>query len=208
MPKPLCKIADSPIHGRGVFAAKKIERGQIITKYGNVGVDNESDYGMKFPDGIIRGGDPNRAIAAECGFMMNDTCKLCVDEKRVPTLKYVMQCFKDYNEKSDANTNVCFMDTKGTMIASRDIAKGEELFLTYGIPYWASRLIHTTHFPTIRFLTFVALVKTSQEPKMEMKLREAMGDEEKAHEMLCAFGFEELPPGMTALILTAIVNEQ
>ena len=77
---PKCEIRRSPVHGRGVFASKKIFCGQVITSYGNTEVDHNSDYAMTFPDGIHRGGHPDLATPSECGFLMNDGYKLTIGE--------------------------------------------------------------------------------------------------------------------------------
>ena len=107
MPKHCCKIGDSPIHGRGVFASKNISMGQMITSYGNTEVDPNSDYAMTFPDGIHRGGHPDLATLSECGFLMNDGYKLTIDEHE-HSLKTVNRRLDEYDRRSEASCIVGF----------------------------------------------------------------------------------------------------
>ena len=102
---PKCEIGRSPVHGRGVFASKKIFYGQVITSYGNTEVDHNSDYAMTFPDGIHRGGHPDLATLSECGFLMNDGYKLTIDEHE-HSLKTVSMRFDEYDKRSEASCSV------------------------------------------------------------------------------------------------------
>ena len=63
-----------------------------------------------------------------------------------------------------------FIDDKGTLVATRNIAKGEELFLKYGFRYWVHRSIEASTDPLTRLLIFMGLATAFDDQEMAREL--------------------------------------
>jgi SET domain-containing protein len=107
------KIAKSPIHGRGMFATGKINRGSVI------------DRGYVLPFSDDANSDSN----------LIDRYAFDYDGKnRCLVLGITSLC----NHRFDANAEIEIDDDAGTyrLLAVRDIKRGEEIFVDYGDDYW------------------------------------------------------------------------
>ena len=146
---PKCEVRPSGLSGAGmgVFATTQIPAGEIITLYpahtwvwseaeGTVGYGPRCDvrYRMSMPNtygGIAEiAGDPAKtADPLLLGHMLNDGFK-CAG----PTAAQVDLYYK----LAERKCNVTF-DSPGRIVyvvATRDIAQDEELFVPYGAAYW------------------------------------------------------------------------
>ena len=86
-------------------------------------------------------------------------------------------------------------------MATRNIAKGEELFLKYGFRYWVHRSIEATGDPFTILLIFIGLATALDDQDMIRKLQEAMEQEEEAQRFLTFLGQVILPPGLNTKVI-------
>jgi hypothetical protein len=163
----LVSVAPSPVHGDGVFAQTDISKNSIVTTYPADLVqflsdestrqrlasavpykqnDDEQgcyflvyprgggllspealeakriawgDSGLELPGGISIYADPQCHLPGACGHKINDSL----------------------NFAPSSNCVECFL-CQGVLVgilSTRDILAGEELFMSYGEPYWAAR---------------------------------------------------------------------
>ena len=94
-----------------------------------------------------------------------------------------------------------FVDDKGTLVATRNIDKGEELFLKYGFRYWVHRSIEATSDSFTRLLIFIGLATALDDQDMITKLQVAMDQDEEAQRFLTFLGQAILPPGLNTKVL-------
>ena len=94
-----------------------------------------------------------------------------------------------------------FVDDKGTLVATRNIDKGEELFLKYGFRYWVHRSIEATNDSFTRLLIFIGLATALDDQDMIRKLQVAMEQDEEAQRFLTFLGQVILPPGLNTKVL-------
>jgi hypothetical protein len=166
-------VAPSPVHGEGVFAKKDIPQNTIVTTYpadllmllSDVGAEERrqqtisfdrlrkktqqliymsrrdletkavqqlsrdwDDYGLEHPSGCSIFADPYSYTPSKCGHKINDA----LDTGHTNNC---MECF------------LCHGVVIG-ILSSRDIKEGEELFMSYGKPYWEERrecLVYESH---------------------------------------------------------------
>ncbi len=107
------KVDQSRVHGRGVFATGRIERGSVVDRGFVLSFrDNESE---------------KSSIIDRYAFDYDGS-------KRCLVLGIASLC----NHNSDPNVEVEIDDEKGTyrLLAVRAIRRGEELFVDYGLEYW------------------------------------------------------------------------
>ena len=87
-------------------------------------------------------------------------------------------------------------------MATRNIAKGEELFLKYGFRYWVHRSIEATGDPFTILLIFIGLATALDDQDMIRKLQVAMEQDEEAQRFFLIFlGQVILPPGLNTKVL-------
>jgi uncharacterized protein YifE (UPF0438 family) len=164
-PSGLCsvRIGSSALHGQGVFAARHIRRGELITThpchYITISLGQTSAW---FPADVSRRGatemltkilyqysakvdgtpfsiacDPNDPVhPAACAQMINDGASL---ERR--DFSYDDLC--DYVAESTRKQNCHFVTLAGfavVAVASRDIERNEEVFASYGFSWWSNFL--------------------------------------------------------------------
>lgn len=136
------EILPSLVHGRGIFTTEIIEKDEIVTFYPVHSVQNTNsslfhhelyyDYIYSVDDNITIAGHPNITDDLQfCGHLLNDG-SLCLK-----------------NEEAYENTleNCSFLNIVDVdsicycvaIIANKQIQKGEELFLSYGWPYWKTK---------------------------------------------------------------------
>tara|TARA_B110000027_G_C16076875_1_gene281776 strand:- start:667 stop:1020 length:354 start_codon:yes stop_codon:yes gene_type:complete len=108
----------------GVFAAQDIPKGTELTRYGDCEMTpGQFDaYGMEFPDGVGRTGDPSTRDIARCGHLVNDYDSLVMEAG--VTYKDAKRRLTKYMTLS-TKTNVIFGDKSGLMISRRDIREGK-----------------------------------------------------------------------------------
>jgi len=107
------RIAKSPVHGRGMFATGRINRGTVLDR----------GYTVAFDD----------TPGERAGIM--DRYSFDYDGKRrCVVLGIASLC----NHKFDANAEIEINEKLGTyrLIAIRPIKRGEEIFIDYGDEYW------------------------------------------------------------------------
>ena len=142
------QVRSSPVHGRGVFALRDIQKSEIACFYdGDVKTFAEilSDYdkvNKKYwishptkPDSVLCG-YPNPVNNFGVGQLINDSTMLNI--KELDFKKGIKDC-EDYTITSRRLENVR-LDADFQMRATRDIKAGEELFLHYGYKYWLQEL--------------------------------------------------------------------
>ena len=117
-PENKIAVADSPIHGQGVFAVTDIKKGELIERCPYIVIDDDdlqdenrlNDYLFTSPD---------------------------VSTDYLVVMGYGMM----YNHSDDANAE-WEIDSDNRFVrfsAARDIKKGEEIFQNYGEEYWKTR---------------------------------------------------------------------
>ena len=132
--------------GKGVFATENIEIGNIITEYVGKKISSEefdkqykendvemNYYTINYNDKLKIVGDMNSQDIKKCGQLINDAGtlkdpnKLDIDNAK----EYILTAKKTNCEfiKSSLNDGLF-------IISTRDIKKGEELFVHYGYSYW------------------------------------------------------------------------
>ena len=187
-------IRDSPIHGKGVFATKKIKKDRFITHFGHL-VTQESghidDYAMVFPDGRTYTGNPLQASLQRCGFMCNDASTLEINFETDKDIFAVRRRFEQYMQCQKYNVSFLPEKEMGALFAIRDIAEGEELFLRYGCPYWYTR--QQLHFSkmtktSVGYLRFLILLVYNEYPcsmgdNTRQLIRRALTNEQCAQSM-------------------------
>jgi hypothetical protein len=152
LPEPRCVVRESAVHGLGVFASTDVETGGFLTLYpadGYVTWDSreaptglaqgvsDQAYELSIRDGIYGPclsivGDPLKLNATQyLGHMVNDGAKLSDADPRMEEV---------YLRKTAASENCIFNRQLGCMVATRDIKKGDELFMMYGPDYWLAQL--------------------------------------------------------------------
>jgi len=110
---PLGKIKESKIGGRGVFAEKDFKTGDIIEVCPCIKQNTETIFGKIF-DYIFKFDDNDSLLAF--GY-----CTM-------------------YNHSDNNNASWTIMNDEQMQVeAIQDIKKGEEIFVSYGAPYWKSR---------------------------------------------------------------------
>lgn len=107
-------IGQSEVHGVGIFAGRSIAKGEVIWKF-DPAVDRE------FTSEEIDACPPRVKLFLETFAYSEDNKRfvLCCDGG--------MFC----NHSPNANTKTCEFDPENTMVAARDIQKGEEIFSNY-----------------------------------------------------------------------------
>ena len=151
-------IKASPIHGNGVFARRRIEKGTIITMYpcdafilnlkgrgdlhakanGENMLHTEaallSAYSATLDlTGVSICGDPDKYSNAACGHLINDGSSLLKDDfNSDDIIKYITE--------STAVSNCYFISLAGAalaVVASKTINRGDEILTSYGAAFWA-----------------------------------------------------------------------
>lgn len=112
------RLGDSPIHGRGMFATRDIQKGEIIEEVPVVLFARDDvkqgtiirDYDIEYTDGV------HSAMMLGYGAV--------------------------YNHSDDNSADWTFRDDKTLIVkANRPIKKGNEIFVSYGAGYWNHRNI-------------------------------------------------------------------
>jgi SET domain-containing protein len=158
-------IKSSNIHGRGLFANKNINKGDLITfypadiveYYPNKDGHKDGHIAALFPsvEYAKKYGNQKEKFLNAYGFMINSEYSI-YGHPSFDNDKNYMGHFINDGAKSDSSekadkiytivslkkANCEFYILKGDLhvaiIASRDILEGEELFISYGIQYWQS----------------------------------------------------------------------
>ncbi|TMJ05390.1 MAG: SET domain-containing protein [Alphaproteobacteria bacterium] len=110
------RLAPSPIHGLGVFAAAPIARGTPVWRFAS-GLD------MAFAPNIVEGLPEHvRTFFAHYGYLDRNVGRivLCFDDAR----------FVNHSDRPNVATDYA-QDRYGLDVALRDIAAGEELTMDY-----------------------------------------------------------------------------
>lgn len=112
-PNASIKVSKSPIHGRGVFAVRRIETGRVV------------DRGYVLPFTDTEAGESS--IIDRYAFDYDGTIECLV-------LGVASLC----NHDEQANAEVEIDEEAGTyrLVALRPIERGEELLIDYGSEYW------------------------------------------------------------------------
>ena len=151
-------IKASPIHGNGVFARRRIEKGTIVTMYPCeafiFNVKGRGDLHAKANGenmlhteaallaaysatldltGVSICGDPDKYSNAACGHLINDGSSLLKEDfNSDDVIKYI--------EESTSVSNCFFISLAGAalaVVASKTINKGDEVLTSYGAAFWA-----------------------------------------------------------------------
>ena len=151
------RVADSPGKGLGVYASRDFRRGKVITVYpahaemvygddkpGWKGwrVSQEysmehawrmvSDYAVDAPGHSVAG-DPDRRDEG-VGHLINDGARC-----QHPGAEEIYRRVSHAKENTVPYTLLCGREFLIQMRATRDIEAGEELFFSYGLPYWRAK---------------------------------------------------------------------
>jgi SET domain len=118
-------------------------------------IPDARNYEVRITDTVSLIGDPGRCRdPAYMGHMINDFCSISYigDDENVEDSYSDAELERQYNVKSIAASNCkIYVGTPDgchvEIVATRDIALGEECFLSYGVDYWRTRqrppLAHT-----------------------------------------------------------------
>jgi SET domain len=103
------------------------------------------NYEVRINDTISVIGDPHRnADPAYLGHMINDYCTIpsttIRDDEAEAIRQYNIPSIQQSNCQIKIGTDRCHVE----IVATRDVALGDELFLSYGTSYWLSRCAATT----------------------------------------------------------------
>ena len=161
------QVRPSPVHGRGVFATRKLVAGQLITFYpADFYIKSETPLNerMKGPENlyfkVVKSVEMHSLPHAEAVPILYSEYQITVDQY-VDVVAYPHNhsdpCYMGhmindgatcidteeskaaYRASSDKKMN-CFIvilqNVHSGVFATRDIEKGEELFLRYGENYW------------------------------------------------------------------------
>lgn len=145
-----CEVRKSHVHGRGVFAVSPIREGEVFTLYPadvpakSVGdnilyeidadhpffdtVDKVQDYTIEMGKTILVGDPTLVSDRSYIGHMINDLV-MSGNFKAEAVYNGVSEKFSNASLKQVAEHFIC-------VVASRDIAIDEEIFISYGLQYW------------------------------------------------------------------------
>lgn len=157
------EVKASTIHGRGLFAIQDFKKGDIVTFYpahiieltphGNRSKDGHmkirlpchpsipvpkhediNEYLLSISPTIHICGIPSiDKDPSYCGHLINDGARPSSDPRSHPIYEMV--------SKTKANVTFSLIhDTLMAMRATRDIEAGEEIFVSYGLPYWKTQM--------------------------------------------------------------------
>lgn len=155
------RVGPSPNKGKGVFVAKAVKAGEVITMYpchillkGGIGmchkdnakhmqrkVDKLHDYKFTFNPDLEIMGDPDAPFCPHmCGHMINDPHPDVASLRHPPsTPEQAWKMGIEYMIRTSPQTN-CVLEGHDDFVvlcmATRDIAEGEEVFAQYGVFYW------------------------------------------------------------------------
>jgi len=157
-----CEIRNSPGKGKGVFAAEDIKKNGFITFYPGDGfVDKRADppktytmvevdifasrgYHHRIDWGYIIGDSKKIDDPAYLGHMINDGASISKPEN--------LEMYKKVS-RLKLNANIVELYTDGVphvgVMSTRDIPRGEEIFVSYGEDYWMIQLIRLNKHPGI-----------------------------------------------------------
>lgn len=120
LPRPDIKItvADSPVHGQGVFALVDIKKGEVIERCPYIVIDDDdlqdenrlNDYLFTSPDAST-----DYLVVMGYGMMYN------------------------HHDKANSEWEIDEDNRFVRFTAMRNIKKGEEIFQNYGEEYWKTR---------------------------------------------------------------------
>ena len=141
------EIKDSTIKdsGKGVFAKKKFERGDLLCEYRGVmlrgptvGTDTTRDLHLTGTDLIIRAEQCAASYVNDC----IDFRKYTIEETR----NYVIT--RELLLAKGCSYNCAYVHVTGKMfvVATKNIEIGDELFVSYGNNYWAGKLFNKCYF--------------------------------------------------------------
>jgi uncharacterized protein len=123
-------VADSVIHGKGLFASRKFENGEKVIEYLGERI-TEREYKRRYPDGFARYGlevDGPRGN------------KIYIDAIK-PEKSNEARYANDAHDTEFENNTIFVMSGKkrkrAYIVASRDIKPGEEILVDYGSDYWS-----------------------------------------------------------------------
>ena len=111
-------VADSPIHGQGVFAVVDIAKGEVIERCPYIVIDDDDlQEENRLNDYLFTSPDASTDYLVLMGYGMM------------------------YNHSDEANSEWEIDDDNRFVrfTALRDISKGEEIFQNYGTDYWKTR---------------------------------------------------------------------
>ena len=162
-----CRVDSSDLHGNGLFATRAIAEGELITFYPGDAVilwlgGQRSEAGVPDATGVVFGAhvpdDERDAIAAlertDYEISATSTISLVGDPKRASDAGYLGHFANDavtcaspylreeYEAQSLARSNARHVTVEGchyATLATRTIASGEEVLVSYGADYWLGR---------------------------------------------------------------------
>lgn len=154
-------LKDSPIHGKGVFASKNIQKGEVVTFYGvdivllKLGERMIPQYSSRFLETYdekareeFSGKEGVMLQVDDCCFNVshfsddNDYLGHMINDSFTGNVRKMSQ--GEYNKDYLKRINCCIEPTryklKSIVIATRDIKKDEELVTHYGFSHWKAGL--------------------------------------------------------------------
>lgn len=152
----------SPVHGTGVFATKDIDEGAVVTLYPadillekTIGKGGANAFMMPRVAKIrgLRHGTAQATVLdlQPYKFNLNKTLSIIGDPRLNRDPAYLghlindgvtrsdhteLSYLREAMQKNNCRFHVCAENRHVAMIAMRKIWAGEELFVTYGLPYW------------------------------------------------------------------------
>lgn len=121
----MCEVRESRIHHKGVFATRDIKKGEYIIEY--VGEKIDKVEGEKRAKEMAKKARWDKTLGAVYLFILNDKYDL---DGNTPDndAKYV-------NHSCDPNAEAIEEDERIWVVATKDIAKGEEITYNYGYDF-------------------------------------------------------------------------
>lgn len=185
---PIVAPSTIPHAGSGIFASHRLEEGEVVAFYDGYPRPDELPPGVRFVDIFsyeisTAGGGPRvgyREPKFACGVaqLANDAAALVVSHPT--TWDDALRAVHAYRHTTERKVTIV-PDTRlgpptpGSammFVATRAIAKGEELFNSYGEQYWLHRATMVATHPMVALLIWMLSCHLG-----EAELLEAMGDD-------------------------------
>lgn len=161
LPPLRVEVKPSPVHGRGVFTTEDVSKGSKLCMYDGEDMSKSEhkargedlSYVMSHPGNpsIVRVGFQQEKDPFGVGQFINDFACLNIADRldiKPTTFRDCENYVRVYQERSYNGANVSFQLAEGHfwLYATKDIRRGDELFLKYGADYWLYQMYHrTTH---------------------------------------------------------------
>ena len=145
------EVRSAGAKGQGVFATRRIRRGEICCWYDGMlcpnavfatAVTGDFGYAQLADDDQVIAGFRSMVRPGGCAQLCNDACTEYADMMDLKYLKHTNVAKHSYRKVSGggATTGLIF-------VATKPIAKGDELLYSYGPEYWAAKRLREADAP-------------------------------------------------------------